>query len=50
MRLMLYMPYLEKISTNGRCAMLETSEVLILYALWFPFALGLAVVLLKMNS
>jgi hypothetical protein len=30
--------------------MLETGEVLILYALWFPFAFGLAVVLFKMNS
>lgn len=30
--------------------MLETSEVLILYGLWFPFGLGLAAVLLKMNS
>lgn len=30
--------------------MLETSEVLTLYALWFPFAIGLAVVLFKMNS
>jgi hypothetical protein len=30
--------------------MLATGQVLILYALWFPLALGLAVYLLKKNS
>lgn len=30
--------------------MLSTGEVLILYAVWFPLALGLAAFLLKKNS
>ena len=30
--------------------MLDTAEVLTLYALWFPFAFILAAVLLKLNS
>jgi len=30
--------------------MIGTAEVLILYAMWFPLAWGLAIVILKKNS
>ena len=33
-----------------RTIMIGTTEVLILYAMWFPLAWGLAILLLKKNS
>ncbi len=35
---------------KGGIAMLSTGQVLVLYAIWFPLALGFAAYLLKKNS